>query len=98
MRIGEITDSSLTSINTEFKGSLNDPCLKLEGFNEYNMSHEIYALTMTIAYIMTGKTNISKLQDGNLKELYSKGVCPEKSKRYTSIQEVRNAFVKFISL
>lgn len=90
----KLPDSSLTSVNTEYKGSFNDPCLKLEGFSEYNMSHEVYALTMTIAYIMTGKTNISKLQDGKLKDFIAKGICSEKSKRYISIQDVRSAFCK----
>ena len=85
-------DSDLTSTNTEFKGYLNDPCLKLEGFNNYDIEHEIYALTMLIYFIMTGKTNINKISNEKLESFIKKGIHPDKEKRYKSINELSEAY------
>ncbi|XVJ52241.1 MAG: protein kinase family protein [Vampirovibrio sp.] len=62
----KIPDSNLTSVNTDFKGSFNDPNLRFEGFNKYDIKHETYALTRLIYFIMTGKTNTTKITDKNL--------------------------------
>ena len=53
----KIPDSSLTTVNTEFKGYFNDPSLILDGFDTYNTLHETFALTRIIYYVLTGKTN-----------------------------------------
>ena len=88
----KIPDSNLTSANTEFKGYLNDPNLKLEGFNNYDIKHEIYALTMLIYFIMTGKTNTSKIADKKLELFIRQGLQPDKGKRYKSISELLEAY------
>ncbi len=90
----KIPESELTSTNTEFKGYFNDPCLKLEGFSTYNLLHEIYALTMTIIFIMSGKTNVSKISDSRLQTLIKKGLNPDKKERYQSLLELKNDFLK----
>lgn len=50
-----LPDSNLTTCHMEFKGYFNDPGLRLEGFDNYNIQHETYALTRLIFYIMTGE-------------------------------------------
>lgn len=83
--------NQLTTINTEFKGYFNDPNLKLEGFNNYAMPHEIYALTMLIYFISTGKTNAFKIDNTKLKQFVQKGVG-DKTNRYKSVDELCEAF------
>lgn len=90
----KIPESELTSTNTEFKGYFNDPCLKLEGFSTYNILHEVYALTMTIIFIMSGKTNISKISDSRPKTLIKNGLNPDKKQRYQSLSELKNDFLR----
>ena len=84
-------ENKLTSVNTEFKGYFNDPNLKLEGFNNYSISHEIYALTMLIYFITTGRTNTSKITDRKLNNFVSKGLG-DKSNRYKSVDELCEAY------
>ena len=83
--------NQLTTVNTEFKGYFNDPNLKLEGSNNYAMPHEIYALTMLIYFISTGKTNTSKIDDVKLKQFVQKGLR-DKANRYKSVDELCEAF------
>ena len=83
--------NELTTVNTEFKGYFNDPNLKLEGFNNYAMPHEIYALTMLIYFISTGKTNTSKIDNVKLKRFVQKGLG-DKANRYKSVDELCEAF------
>ena len=84
-------NNELTTVNTEFKGYFNDPNLKLEGFNNYDMSHEIYALTMLIYFITTGKTNTTKIPGKNLNNFVRKGLG-ERANRYKSIDELCEAY------
>ena len=93
--LAKIPDSTLTTVNTEFKGSFNDPNLKLEGFNNYNIAHEIYALTMLVYFIMTGKTNVSKNDNESLEKMIKKGLNPDKTKRYKNIDELTDE-VKYL--
>lgn len=86
-------ENKLTTVNTEFKGYFNDPNLKLEGFNNYSISHEIYALTMLIYFITTGRTNTSKITDRKLNNFVSKGLG-DKSNRYKSVDELCEAYRK----
>lgn len=84
-------NNELTTVNTEFKGYFNDPNLKLEGFNNYDMPHEIYALTMLIYFITTGKTNTTKNPDRDLNNFVRKGLG-EQANRYKSIDELCEAY------
>lgn len=88
----KIPESSMTSINTEFKGYFNDPELRLEGFVNYSILHETYALTRLIYFIMTGKTNTEKITNDSLRDFVSRGITTNKLIRYQNIDELRNAF------
>lgn len=89
-------DNELTTVNTEFKGYFNDPNLKLEGFNNYAMPHEIYALTMLVYFISTGRTNTSRIENANLSKIIRKGLG-EKDNRYKSVDELCDAYRVFAS-
>ena len=56
-------ESDLTSDSTDVKGYYNDPALQIVGFKNYDILHEIYALTRLIVFILTGKNNYDKIKD-----------------------------------
>lgn len=87
-----IPDSSLTSENTELKGYFNDPNLRLEGFNNYAMHHETYALTRLLYFVLTGKTNTDKISNLSIDEFVRKGLHPVKVERYKSVNEISDYF------
>ena len=88
----KIPDSTLTTVNTEFKGYFNDPALVVEGFNTYGIVHETYALARVIYFVMTGKTNTEKITNQNLRAFVEKGLNPDKIKRFQNIRDMISAF------
>ena len=88
----KIPDSTLTTVNTEFKGYFNDPALVVEWFNTYGIVHETYALTRVIYFVMTGKTNTEKITNQNLRAFVEKGLNPDKIKRFQNIRDMISAF------
>lgn len=88
----KIPDSTLTTVNTEFKGYFNDPALVVEGFNTYGIVHETYALTRVIYFVVTGKTNTEKIANQNLRAFVERGLNPDKSKRFQNIRDMVSAF------
>ena len=88
----KIPDSTLTTVNTEFKGYFNDPALVVEGFNTYGIVHETYALTRVIYFVMTCKTNTEKIANQNLRAFVERGLNPDKSKRFQNIRDMVSAF------
>ena len=91
----KVQDSSLTTVNTEFKGYFNDPCLITEGFTNYKMIHETYALTRLIYYVLTGRTNTLQIKNENLREFVHKGMSYEFSERYQSVDEIAAAIRRY---
>lgn len=89
-------DSSLTSYDSDIKGVFNDPKLRIEGFRNYDVFHESYALTLMIYYVMTGKTNFSRIKDYSLRSFVEKGTNPIKEERYSSALDVLTAFNNII--
>lgn len=65
-------NSDLIFIDTVLKGCYNDPNLNIEGFRNYTVIHETYAFTRIIAFILTGKTTVYRIQDINLKSFVEK--------------------------
>lgn len=88
----KIPDSTLTTVNTEFKGYFNDPALVVEGFNTYGIVHETYALTRVIYFVMTGKTNTEIIANQNLRAFVERGLNPDKTKRFQNIRDMISAF------
>ena len=92
----KIPDSDLTTINTEFKGAFNDPELITEGFSNYNITHETYALTRLIYFVLTGRTNTDKIENSSINDFVRKGLHPDKNQRYQSIKEMSEYFANII--
>lgn len=88
----KIPDSTLTSYQTEFKGSFNDLALIQEGFINYSMIHETYALTRMVAFIMSGDSTGKTITEKNLKAYVMKGIAIDKRIRYKSVEEMTRAF------
>lgn len=86
------SESELTSINTEFKGYFNDPALVTEGFDNYSVLHETYALTKLVYFVMTGKKNIDRILNGKWDEFVKKGLHVDKGSRFQTIKEFAEAF------
>ncbi len=94
----KIQSSDLTSENTEFKGSLNDPALKVIGFDKYELTHEIYAITLLFAYILTGKTNWANITEPTIKSFIEKGTNPDNKKRFKTLNELGTEIIKCITV
>lgn len=84
----KVPNSQLTTADTEFKGYFNDPQLKLDGFSSYSMVHEIYALTYLMYYILTGRTNISDIDNSAIDKFVKKGLASNTSERYANVNEM----------
>ena len=87
----KIPESNLTSLQSEIKGSLNDPDLVNVGFGNYEMRHETFALTRLCYYVLTGRTNVERQKDGSIKQFWNKGTSPNKTDRFSTVDEVWEA-------
>lgn len=85
-------DSNLTALDTELKGRFNDPALRSIGFSNYSFVHEIYALSYTIYFIMTGKTKLEQSDNDNLNLFMEKSLNINNEFRPQSIEELRQIF------
>lgn len=85
-------ESALTTVNTEFKGYFNDPGLLTEGFDNYGILHETFALTRVVYFVMTGKTNTDNIIMNSLKEFVNKGLNSDKTKRFQNVGQMLRAF------
>ncbi|WP_308553471.1 protein kinase family protein [uncultured Peptoniphilus sp.] len=90
----KVPDNNLTTINTEFKGYFNDPRLLTEGFYNYGILHETFAITRLVYFVMSGKTRIDNIKDVNLSSFVNKGLSVNLSERYQSVDEIINAVKK----
>ena len=78
--------------STILKGCYNDPALITEGFKNYTILHETYALTRLVAFILTGKATADRITDAKLKAFVEKGLSSDKEKRFKSVAEMETAF------
>lgn len=81
-------ENILTSLQTEVKGSLNDPDLVNVGFANYEIRHETFALTRVCYFVLTGRTNISKQKEGAIKKFWNKGTNTDINQRFKSVEEL----------
>lgn len=84
-------ENTLTSLQTEIKGSLNDPDLVNVGFANYEIRHETFALTRVCYFVLTGRTNVSKQKEGAIKEFWHKGTSTDINERFESVEELYEA-------
>ena len=91
-------NSTLTSTDSEVKGSLNDSKLEIIGFKNYSMVYETYALTRLILFVMTGKTNLEKVENQELQKFVLKGTDGNLENRFKEVKEMRDYFKKIYSI
>lgn len=86
----------LTSLETEVRGYFNDvSSLSTEGFKNYNRQYEYYALSKLIYFILTGRyKNMNKFVFPKLKEFMEKGLDSNHDFRYSTITEMKSAFLE----
>lgn len=89
-------NNNLTSLFSEVKGSLNDSNLAVIGFGNYSIEYETFALTRLIMFILTGKTNLDKVKEKNVREFVLKGLDQDVKNRYKNISEMKEYFDKLI--
>ena len=90
-------DSILTNKNTEMKGSLNDPKLEIIGFRNYEIRHEIYALTRLVYFVMTGRLRFNSYLNKEFEIFIKKGIADNINDRYKNVQELQDAFNRIVS-
>lgn len=88
----KLENSNLTKVDTEIKGSLNDPKLEITGFSNYSIEHETYALVRLIYYIMTGKMRLESFSSKKLELFVNKGISDDLNSRFKSADEIKCAF------
>ncbi|TLS53929.1 protein kinase family protein [Paenibacillus antri] len=90
----KVPESSLTSIDSSLKGSLNDPDLGRVGFNKYEVGHEIYSIAQVINFILTGKKFGNGLYDKSkgVKDFLLRATHPDITHRFSSVTEMAAAF------
>lgn len=93
----KIVESSLTSENSELKGSLNDPALKVLGFSKYELRHELYAITLLLVFVLTGKYNWAKIKEPPIQEFMHKGTDPNINNRFQTLDELRRGFLRCVN-
>ncbi len=87
-------NSTLTSLDSEVKGSLNDSYLSVIGFSNFSIVHETFALTRVILFVMTGLLNVNNIHDNGVKQFVLKGLDPDTKKRYQTVDELKAAFTE----
>lgn len=87
----KLPQSQLTTRDTVMKGSFNDPRLEEEGFANYSIWHEMYALTLIVYFVMTGRENRANIAP-EWRDFVAKGMNAQKELRYKSVVEMRSAF------
>ncbi|EAK2034019.1 TPA: protein kinase family protein, partial [Campylobacter jejuni] len=86
-------NSELTSENTEIKGSLNEISrLQKKGFNNYDKSDEIYALSRVLYFIATGRTNLINTKC----DFLEKGINDNVKNRYNNLDDLMRDFKHYI--
>ena len=90
----KIPESNLTSVDSELKGSFNDPSLAIRGFGYYDLLDEIYALTLLYVFIITGKTNFPSIKNAQVRKFMEKGTSQNRDMRYQTLQELRQGAIE----
>ena len=92
----KLSDSVLTSLDTEIRGAFNDYSgLQRVGYNNYNFYFESFALSKLLYFVLTGRyKDFTKFEYSHLEEFINHGTNPNFSKRFGNIHELRRSFSK----
>lgn len=89
-------ESTLTSVNSEIRGSLNDwSGLQRKGYSNYDITDETFALARLVVYILEGYVdNYHKIKNQSLKDFLNRGTSPNIEERFKSLGELKVFFNK----
>ncbi len=89
-------ESTLTENGASVKGAINDSTdLTVVGYENYEIRHETYALAKVVYFILTGKSSNFHLEKNDeLKAFILKAISPDKEKRFTDINELREILLE----
>ena len=92
----KLSNSMLTSLDTEIRGAFNDYSgLQRVGFSNYNFHFEGFALSKLLYFVLTGRyKDFTKFEYCNLEEFINKGTNPNLNQRFSDINELKRAFSK----
>ncbi|WP_164515129.1 protein kinase domain-containing protein [Paenibacillus lentus] len=82
----------LTRPRTDFKGSLNDSNLRIIGFENYEVRHEVFSLAFIICYILTGKKELSAIKDDGVIQFFETATNPDLNRRFNNVKEMDETF------
>lgn len=89
----KLPESDLTRRGTEIKGYFNDhKNLEIVGFDNYNIKHEMYALTKLIYFVMTGKSSLERCDKTPFKSFIENGIADNLNDRYENVDELKKVF------
>lgn len=75
---------------------MNDPALKVTGFSNYELRHELYAITLLFVFVLTGKCNWAKIKEPPIVEFMNKGTDVDIDKRFQTLDELKQGIVQCI--
>lgn len=90
----KLSDSMLTSLDTEIRGAFNDYTgLQRVGYSNYSFYFEGFALSKLLYFVLTGRyRDFTKFEYSNLEEFINKGTNQDLKQRFNNIHELKNAF------
>lgn len=84
-------DLNFKKFELEKERSFNDPALPSDAFDDYQLTHEIYALTRLIVFVMSGSEFLDKTAaEWRFFELV--GTSPDLTVRFKSVEELKRVF------
>ncbi|RIB36328.1 protein kinase family protein [Streptococcus anginosus] len=92
----KLSDSILTSLDTEIRGAFNDYSgLQRVGYSNYNFYFEGFALSKLLYFVLTGRyRDFTKFEYSNLEEFINKGTNSNLNQRFSNIHELKMAFLQ----
>ncbi len=89
----QIHDDSLGNQDTVFMGTQLFAAPEQYGFSQSGPYTDIYAIGVTLNYLLTGKVPRDQLCEGKLSEIIRKCIMLEPSDRYQNVNELREALI-----
>ena len=84
-------DLNLKKFESEKERSFNDPALPSDAFDDYRLTHEIYALTRLIVFVMNGPESLGETTaEWRFFELM--GTSPDLTMRFKTVEELKRVF------
>lgn len=84
-------DLNFKKFESEKERSFNNPPLPSDAFDDYQLTHEIYALTRLIVFVMSGSESLGETA-AEWRFLELMGTCPYWMMRFKTVEELKRVF------